>query len=137
LPRRGRCPAALGFLVCAALLGTAAALSPAPQGFGTHTRLGLPPCSFQSTTGLPCATCGMTTSFAHAADGQLLQAAEVQPAGALLCVGAAMGLLVFGWALGAGASLAPLFGALGRLPVLLSAGGIVVVAWAWKMAWMG
>jgi hypothetical protein len=73
----------------------------------------------------------------HVADGQLLQAAKVQPAGALLCVGAAMGLLVFGWALGAGASLAPLFGALGRLPVLLSAGGIVVAAWAWKMAWMG
>jgi hypothetical protein len=35
-----------------------------PKRNGTHTGLGLPPCSFLDNTGKPCPACGMTTSFA-------------------------------------------------------------------------
>ena len=50
---------------CLALapLVIAAALSPSNAGHGTHRQLGLPACGWQTNMGLPCPTCGMTTSF--------------------------------------------------------------------------
>ena len=47
------------------VLITAAFLTPSGEGHGTHTQLGLPPCGFLASTGLPCPGCGLTTSFAH------------------------------------------------------------------------
>jgi hypothetical protein len=43
---------------------------------------------------LPCPTCGMTTAFAHAADGHLLAAFHAQPFGGLVALATAMALLV-------------------------------------------
>jgi hypothetical protein len=40
-----------------------------PKVLGTHEQLGLGPCSFRRFTGWPCPTCGLTTSFSHAAHG--------------------------------------------------------------------
>ncbi|MBI5368977.1 MAG: DUF2752 domain-containing protein [Planctomycetes bacterium] len=77
-------------LLLACLLGATAAvalalwLRPDPRGFGTHEQLGLLPCGFKRVTGLPCPTCGMTTSFALLARGRLAAAADVQPFGAFL-----------------------------------------------------
>ncbi len=85
-PVRARLIAAVCFVGCAALLGTAAWLEPAGAGDGTHTQLGLPPCSMLTLTGLPCPTCGMTTAFAHTVRGQWLRAFFAQPAGFLLAV---------------------------------------------------
>ncbi len=56
------------------VLFLAAWLRPDPRGFGTHQQLGLPPCGFQRMTHVPCPGCGLTTSFAHMAHGQVLQA---------------------------------------------------------------
>ncbi len=67
-----------------AILAVAWWTKPDPSGYGTHQRLGLPPCGFLYTTGLPCPTCGMTTAFAYAVRGHLLQAVVAQPAGAAL-----------------------------------------------------
>jgi hypothetical protein len=87
-----RVMAALLALGCLALLGVSAWLTPSDSGFGTHEQLrlrsgvGLQPCSWLMLTGKPCATCGMTTAFAHAADGDLWGSAKAQPLGMLLAV---------------------------------------------------
>ena len=59
-------------------------LEPDHRGFGTHTQLGLSPCAFQAATGRPCPTCGMTTSFAWFARGELVRSWRANPAGSLL-----------------------------------------------------
>ncbi len=61
-------------------------LSPAPNGWGTHQQLGLPPCFFHQMTGIPCPTCGMTTSFAHTVRLHFYEAFITQPFGLLACL---------------------------------------------------
>jgi hypothetical protein len=56
-------------------------LEPDPRGFGTHLQLGLPPCAFHAMTGLPCPTCGLTTSFAHMARLQITSSIAAHPLG--------------------------------------------------------
>ena len=56
-------------------------LSPSAKGYGTHQQLGLPPCIFFNLTGIPCPSCGLTTSFAHAARLHFYQAFLTQPFG--------------------------------------------------------
>lgn len=63
------------------LLMAAARLHPSITGIGTHTQLGLPPCIFLRLTGLPCPSCGLTTSFSHAVRLQFRDAFLVQPFG--------------------------------------------------------
>lgn len=67
-----------------ALLAAAFRLAPDPSGLGTHRALGLPPCSFLAATGIPCPSCGLTTSFAALAHGRLDLAAHANPVGILL-----------------------------------------------------
>ncbi len=57
-----------------AVMITAAFLTPDPQGHGTHTQLGLPPCGFLVYTGIPCPGCGLTTSFTNMIRGNFTQA---------------------------------------------------------------
>ncbi|MBS0265172.1 MAG: DUF2752 domain-containing protein [Planctomycetes bacterium] len=61
-------------------------LDPDPRGFGTHQRLGLPPCTFRALLDIPCPGCGMTTSFSHFVRGNLVQAARANIGGALLAL---------------------------------------------------
>ena len=61
------------------VLAIAAVLTPDASGAGTHKQLGLPACSWISTVGMPCPTCGYTTSFTHAAHGDLGGAFVTQP----------------------------------------------------------
>jgi hypothetical protein len=75
-------------IACAALavLITAAWLTPSPGGFGTHTQLGFQACQFLDRTNIPCAGCGMTTSFAYLAHGHPIQSFITQPFGFVLAV---------------------------------------------------
>ena len=76
-------------LACLALLLTAARLEPSPHGFGTHRQLGLQSCAFKIRTGLPCPSCGMTTSWAYFARGKLAASFYTQPMGTVLALLAA------------------------------------------------
>ncbi len=67
-----------------AVLAFAAWLRPDPRGFGTHQQLGLPPCTFEAMTHVPCPGCGLTTSFACMAHGHPLGAFAAHLMGPLL-----------------------------------------------------
>lgn len=80
---------ALG-LGLAALLVMALLLTPDARGHGTHQQLGLPPCTFKTLFGLPCPSCGMTTSWAYLVRGQIKQAVAANAGGTMLAMLAAI-----------------------------------------------
>lgn len=69
---------------CAGVIATALYLRPSPDGVGTHQGLGFLACTMLQTTGMPCPSCGMTTSFAWFYRGNLAASFWVQPAGFVL-----------------------------------------------------
>ncbi|HUY35011.1 MAG TPA: DUF2752 domain-containing protein [Pirellulales bacterium] len=71
-------------------LVVAGCLRPDPNGLGTHQQLGLPPCTFVWLFGMRCPSCGMTTSWAHAARGNWTAALASNSGGALLAGVAAL-----------------------------------------------
>ncbi len=134
----------VGGVVAAACLGVlmvAASLHASDAGYGTHTQLGLPACSVQVFTDMPCPTCGVTTAFTHAAHGRLLTAAATQPLGATLALGLAMAAIIGAYVAATGANvvrwLAPLRSSMTVWIVL----GIVAASWVYKAAvmkgWLG
>ena len=87
-------PAARGLLAAwglflAAGFALAASLDPDPRGYGTHQRLGLPPCTVRALFGVPCPTCGMTTSFANFVRGRFVRSAAANATGSLLATACA------------------------------------------------
>jgi Protein of unknown function (DUF2752) len=62
----------------------------------THRQLGLPPCTFKYYTGLPCPSCGMTSSFALLVRGDLWHALQANAVGAGLAV---LGMVMLPWCL--------------------------------------
>ena len=126
---RARALAAAGSAAIFALLATARGLRPDPRGFGTHERLGLHPCLFRSRFGLPCPSCGMTTSWAWLMRGDPGDAWRASPAGALLLPAAAV-LMV--WLLVAATrGRAPLVDSPAGLGARLAAWAAVLIFGAW------
>lgn len=128
--------AALGLLALFALF-----VKPDPRGFGTHEALGLPPCLPIELWNVPCPGCGVTTSVALAAHGNVGQSFANQPFGALLALSVPF---AFAWAWVLHLRGRDLRVELGRLPAGRVAIGIVVVAsvaWLYKLAlvrgWLG
>lgn len=74
----------------ATMLGVARWLTPSPTGVGTHEQLGLPACMFLKLTGIPCPSCGLTTSVAHAVRFEFAAAFAAQPFGLLVAAIAAL-----------------------------------------------
>ncbi|HZW09136.1 MAG TPA: DUF2752 domain-containing protein [Phycisphaerales bacterium] len=135
---RVRWAALVGAGACLALLVVASRLAPEAAGHGTHTQLGLPPCAWAEALGKPCMTCGMTTAFAYAARGDLLDSARTQPFGFVLAVLTA----ATGWgALHVAATGSMLAAAASRMltPRLLwTAGAMLLAAWGYKvLTWHG
>jgi hypothetical protein len=125
----------LASLFAALVLALAAFARPDPRGYGTHSSaFGLPPCGFREWTGLPCATCGMTTAFAHAVRGHVLEAARAQPLGLLLALASAA-LAALGPPLAALAvPIAPLLRALFARRTAISFFALAILAWIYKIA---
>ena len=131
--RGGRVVAALVAVGCLAVLVCAATLEPSPTGVGTHTAMGLTRCAFHDRTNLPCPSCGMTTSFAWFAHGNLAASAYVQPMGALLALATAACVVGGLYVAATGRPVYRLLRLIPSryyvLPVMLFA----VLAWAWKI----
>jgi hypothetical protein len=67
-----------------------------PRRMETHRQIGLPPCTFYSVTGLPCPSCGMTTSFALLVRGDVWNSLRANAVGTLLAL---YGLVLIPWSL--------------------------------------
>jgi hypothetical protein len=121
---------ALGSL---AVLVIASQLTPSPSGAGTHTALGLQRCQFLVNTGIPCMSCGMTTSFAHFAHGQFLASLYVQPFGTVLAI---LNCTLF-WSAAyiavTGRAAHRIFRFVHTPPLLWTLLAFALCAWAWKI----
>jgi uncharacterized protein DUF2752 len=112
---------------------TAALLTPNPGGLGTHTALGFAPCSWLRVLGFPCPFCGMTTSWAWFARGNLAASLWVQPMGTVLAI---IAVVVFWGGLYVALTGRPAHRLLRYLPsgyiptCLLAAAAL---AWGWKI----
>lgn len=108
-------------------------LTPDPRGFGTHERLGLPPCTFRALFGIRCPTCGMTTSFAYLTRGRFSQALEANAAGVVLAAACAVqipwcwGSAIRGRLIGVSRPTQTL------LALLLVLAGVSLLNWLWPM----
>jgi hypothetical protein len=145
----------LGMVAGATVVFTIAVLLDPYQGDGsartmeTHRQMGLPPCTFKTVTlglgptqpngepdGLPCPSCGMTTSFALLMHGDVLNSLRANAVGTLL---ATFGLLFIPWALASVWLGRPLFlisleTALMR--VVLGFLGLMIVRWVIVLVWI-
>src|SRR5438128_7346592 len=72
----------------------------------THRQMGLPPCTFKAMTGMPCPSCGMTTSFALLIRGDVWNSLKANAVGTLL---AAFCLALVPWSLVCSLRGRPLF----------------------------
>lgn len=124
--------------VALAVLIIAAALRPAEAGHGTHTQIGLPPCSWVVWFDKPCPTCGMTTAFANAGEGHWLASFVTQPAGMMLSVATAAAFWLGLHTLLTGSRIGSLTGwVLRPKPITVMVLGLIG-AWVYKiMTWNG
>ena len=132
-PTQNRLIAAVFFAASTGVLLLALWMTPSAKGMGTHQQMGLPPCGFKLATNLPCISCGMTTSFAHTADGDVVSGFLTQPAGMLLALGCALLSVVSFWSLVSGMSLAPLGRMLARPAAIVVMIATLLASWAYTL----
>lgn len=123
----------LAAIAAFSLLLLAAYLRPAGEGLGTHEQLGLPPCGWIMAADMPCPSCGMTTAFSHAADGNLLGSFRAQPMGALLALGTAVIVIAAGWTALSGSRLGPFLFGLMNARIGWAILVFALLAWVWKI----
>lgn len=120
-------------LACLAVLVTAVWITPSRAGVETHRQLGLAECQFLRTSGLPCPSCGMTTSFAWFARGNIVASLYVQPMGTLLATAAACAFWAGLYIAITGKPVHRLMRLMPSVYYVLIPMGIGIAAWAWKI----
>jgi hypothetical protein len=129
----GRLAALAIALGCLAILVIAVVIHPNTAGVGSHHQLRLEPCQFLYRTGVPCPTCGMTTSISWFVRGRFAASFFVQPMGFMLAVLVAM---TFWAALYTAVTARPVHRLLRFVPwryYLVPLFVIGVLAWMWKI----
>ncbi len=138
IPAHERLIAAVIAAGCLGVLVTAALLAPSAEGHGTHEQLGLPPCGFLSITGEPCMTCGMTTSFTHAANADFGKSFVTQPMGTVGVIATATLFWIALHGAAFGSQALRLTGRLIRPRALWVIGGLWTASWVYKIStWQG
>ena len=124
-------------LICAlaatGILGVAAYLEPAADGLGTHTHFNLPQCGWIVLFDTPCPTCGWTTAFAHAANGDLPKSFHIQPMGCLLSIATAMVFLVGSYVAVTGSTVGLVFLRLWGRRTGWFVIALILAAWVYKV----
>ncbi len=133
LSKAGRFFAGAIAAACLGLLVTAFQLTPSRGGFGTHRQLGLSECGFLLRTGLPCPACGMTTSFAWFAHGNVPASFYVQPMGFLLAVACGMTFWTSAYVATTGRPVHKLLSLVPERYYLIPILVMAVFGWAWKI----
>ncbi|WP_417851554.1 DUF2752 domain-containing protein [Thalassoglobus sp.] len=112
---------------------TASTVDPDPRGFGTHQQFGFPPCSFRVFIGVPCPSCGGTTSVAYFVRGQWIDSLKSNTAVFVL---AFLGLVYLPWSLlslKAGRLLGVVTPSHFVVTILVTLSVIAVVQWGWRL----
>ena len=133
VPLTGRLGAAGIALATLTVMVMAVRLPPNPEGVGTHRTMGFARCEFLSRTGLPCPSCGMTTSFAWFVRGNWIASFYVQPMGFVLALltGAVFWAAVY--IAVTGRAIHRLLGQLPTVYLVSALMGFAIAAWAWKI----
>jgi hypothetical protein len=123
-------------VVAAALACTALLLSvePDPKGYDTHVQLGMSPCGWPRSYGIPCPTCGATTAACLLVHGRPLQAIATQPFGAAMAAAGLVAAATSAWCLLRGRSLLDVYAQLPRARLLLV--GIALLLGSWLYTWL-
>jgi hypothetical protein len=133
VPIAGRLMAAGIAAACLSVLIVACGLSPNTGGFGTHRQLGLAECGFLARTGLPCPACGMTTSFAWFAHGNLLASFYIQPMGMILAGLCGMCVWGAGYVAVTGRPVHRILSVFSEKIYLYPLLAMAIIGWGWKM----
>lgn len=120
-------------LVCLAILVTGMLLRPDPSGISTHAQLGFPKCQFEARTGLPCPSCGFTTSVSFFARGNVLASLYVQPMGFVIAVLCAMTVWIGFYIALTGRPVHRLMAMVPWQRWLIALLTIAIGGWAWKI----
>jgi len=103
------------------------------QGLGVDFGILFGPCGFKQRYGLPCPTCGMTTSVLAFSRGEVLRSFSIQPAAGLLCSVLVVGAVLSGIVASLGKYprfIGQVLARLRILYILIGLGLIVAVGWA-------
>ena len=101
-------------------------------------QLGLRPCGWVVAFDKPCVTCGMTTAFAFAAEGDMASAARAQPMGLVLALATAAGFWAALHVALTGSRLGSICARMLGARWLWAIAALAAASWAYKLAtWPG
>jgi Protein of unknown function (DUF2752) len=110
-----------------------ARLTPDPKGISTHTEIGFLPCQFERRTGIPCPSCGFTTSVSHFARGSPIASFYVQPMGFIIAIAFAAAVWVGAYIAISGRPVHRLITFIPGRAWLIFLLAFAIGGWAWKI----